>query len=115
MKLIMLLALSSILPLTGWALDADADLDPATIEKPKTTIDQKTASQAILNVVTENNKVEKLGFGWRDTYPKFIGPAKEAYRNKDYSKAEEMAKKGLEAVELGMEQYRKSQTAQIGR
>lgn len=113
MKFIMLLAICSTLPLTGQAKDAKAGTDPNTTTNPKTTIDQKSAGQAILTVVIENNKVEKLGFGWRDTYPKFIGPAKEAYRNKDYAKAEEMSKKALEVVELGMEQYRKSKTMQL--
>ena len=65
---------------------------------------QQEAAHAILEAVKMNNKADSLGFEWRDTYKKVIGPAKEAYHKGEYDKAIELANKAKAEAELGIQQ-----------
>jgi len=75
--------------------------------------DKKSASQAILKAVDANKKLHKVGFEWRDTYKKLIGPAKKAWQKGDYDKAEKLATKALSFVKLGEAQFKRGQNADL--
>jgi len=63
------------------------------------------AGQAILNAVQANDQVRSVGYEWRDTYKKLLGPAKHAYRKGNYGKAVQLADTAEQHAELGMAQY----------
>ena len=69
---------------------------------------QKDASNAIFEAVVANNKVAKIGFEWRDTYKKLLGPAKKAYKKGDFTKAVKLANTAKEHAKLGMAQAGKA-------
>lgn len=75
--------------------------------------DKKSSSQAILVAVDANKKLNKLGFEWRDTYKKIIGPAKAAWQKGKYETAEKLAKKALGFVKLGEAQYKRGTNATL--
>jgi len=75
--------------------------------------DKVSSSKAILAAVDANKKLAKLGFEWRDTYKKIIGPAKKAWKKGEYDKAEKMAKKVMGLVALGKEQFKRSHNAKL--
>jgi hypothetical protein len=62
------------------------------------------AANSIVAAVQANNKARKMGFEWRDTYKKLLGPAKKAYHKGNYSKAMKLANKALAHAKLGMQQ-----------
>jgi len=72
---------------------------------------QKDAANAIYDAVAANNKVAKVGYEWRDTYKKLLGPAKKAYRKGDYAKAVKLANTAKSHAELGMVQSKKGMNA----
>ncbi|MEJ2346712.1 MAG: hypothetical protein P8090_15135 [Gammaproteobacteria bacterium] len=63
------------------------------------------AAQAILKAVQANDQARSVGYEWRDTYKKLLGPAKQAYRKGDYDKAVRLADAAGQHAELGMAQY----------
>ncbi len=71
------------------------------------------AANAILAAVQANNKVRKMGFEWRDTYKKLLGPAKKAYRKGNYAKAIKLANMAKTHAKLGMEQAKKAKYADL--
>lgn len=75
----------------------------------------KDASSAIFEAVTMNNKANKSGFEWRDTYKKLLGPAKHAYQKGDYAKAIELANKAKAEAELGLHQAKMADGADLRR
>jgi len=75
--------------------------------------DKKSSSQAIAAAVDANKKVAKLGFEWRDTYKKIIGPAKKAWKKGQYDTAEKLAKKALSFVKLGEAQFKSGSNASL--
>lgn len=62
------------------------------------------AAKSIVAAVQANNKVRKMGFEWRDTYKKLLGPAKQAYRKGNFSKAMKLANTAMAHARLGMKQ-----------
>jgi len=74
---------------------------------------QKDASNAIYEAVAANNKVAKMGYEWRDTYKKLLGPAKKAYKKGDYAKAVKLANTAKAHAKLGMVQAGKGQNVNL--
>jgi len=62
----------------------------------------KQAAAAINDAVMANNKAASIGFEWRDTYKKLLGPAKKAYKKGDYDKAMKLSATAKSHAELGM-------------
>jgi len=75
--------------------------------------DKKSSSEAILAAVDANKKLNKLGFEWRDTYKKIIGPAKKAWQKGKYDEAEKLAKKAIAFIKLGNEQFKRGHNAKL--
>jgi len=74
---------------------------------------QKDASNAIFEAVAANNKTAKIGFEWRDTYKKLLGPAKKAYRKGDYAKAVKLANTAKSHAKLAEIQASKGANADL--
>jgi len=74
---------------------------------------QKDASNAIFEAVSANSKAAKMGFEWRDTYKKLLGPAKKAYKKGDYAKAVALANKAKSHAKLGMVQAKTAKSADL--
>jgi hypothetical protein len=73
--------------------------------------DKQSASTAILKAIDADKKVTKLGFAWRDTFKVYIGPAKKAFREGKYDKAEALANDAIHVSDLAMGQYKRSKNA----
>lgn len=74
-------------------------------------VTQKEAAKAIHQAVNATEEVKELGFMWRDAYKKYIGPAKEAYREGHYDRAASLADAAQKQAELARAQYEDSRQA----
>ncbi|NOY66656.1 MAG: hypothetical protein GXP13_04510 [Gammaproteobacteria bacterium] len=74
---------------------------------------QKDAANAIFEAVSANNKAAKIGFEWRDTYKKLLGPAKKAYKKGNYGKAVKLANTAKAHAKLGVVQAGKASGADL--
>ncbi|HEC29810.1 MAG TPA: hypothetical protein ENI65_09525 [Gammaproteobacteria bacterium] len=76
---------------------------------------KKDASQAIYEAVTANNQAAKMGFEWKFTYKKLLGPAKKAYHKGNYAKAIKKANIAKSHADLGIIQanYAKNKKIQL--
>ena len=75
----------------------------------------KQAAKAINDAVIANNKVAGMGYEWRDTYKKLLGPAKKAYRKGEYDKAVKLSNTAKSHAELGMIQASKGKSADLAK
>ena len=62
----------------------------------------KDAANAINDAVIANNKAASMGYEWRDTYKKLLGPAKKAYHKGDFAKAIKLSKIAASHAKLGV-------------
>lgn len=94
------------------AVSLTASLALVCTALPVQAADRDAASKTIGEAVRANLQVDALGFQGRDTYSKSIGPAKEAYREGNYTKAEHFADLATESAEQGILQYHAARKAQ---
>ena len=86
---------------TVFALGLALGIAPATLLADASASD---ASSAIYSAVKANNEAAEIGFEWRDTYKKLLGPAKAAYAKGQYDEAVKLANTAKSHAELGLSQ-----------
>ena len=73
----------------------------------------KCSTTKLIKVIQAQKKIEQLGFSWRDTYKKLIGPAKKAMKAGKCAKAEKLISTAMDHINLANDQYRRSFKAEL--